>query len=66
MHIEVDGLKSKTIILAQRNITNDVVTLMVVVKAETSDIDFVVETMSDNVKKTFENLYTAIKFYEQL
>lgn len=66
MHIEVKGLKSKTIVLAQRNITNDVVTLMVAVKAESSEIDFIVETMSDKISKIFSDLSEAIQFYEQL
>lgn len=66
MHIEVKGLKSKTIVLAQRNIINDVVTLMVAVKAESSEIDFIVETMSDKISKIFSDLSEAIQFYEQL
>ena len=66
MKINIEGLKSKTIILAQRYVTNDVISLMVVVKAETSTIDFIVETVSDNVSKTFDDLNEAIQFYESL
>lgn len=66
MHIEVTGLKSKTIMLAQRSMDNDVVILIIVVKAETSDIDFIVETMSSRVKETFADLGAAIEFYERI
>lgn len=66
MKVHVDGLKSKTIILAQRYVPNDVISLMVVVKAETSSIDFIVETVSDKVSKTFNDLNEAIQFYETI
>lgn len=66
MKVHVEGLKSKTIILAQRYVPNDVISLMVVVKAETSSIDFLVETVSDSIGKTFNDLNEAIQFYETI
>lgn len=66
MKANIEGLKSKSIVLAQRYTKTDVITFKVIVKAETSVIDFNVYSLSSGIDKTFSDIAEAFKFYGEI
>lgn len=66
MKVEIQGLKTKTIVIAQRYAKNDVISFVIIVKAKTNVIEFNVSSIAKGVDKTFDDVASALKFYGEL